>query len=953
MNFSKFSFVILLLCCTAGLFSQTGIIRGTVIEEATGESFPFANVVITGTTTGTTTDFDGVFELRPAVGTYDIEISFISFETIKITGVEVIEGEVTLLEGIRMKEQSELLAEIVVTATQVRNTEAAVLTIQRKSPNLLNGISSQTFRKIGDSDAASAVKRVTGVSVEGGKYIYVRGLGDRYSKTMLNSVDIPGLDPDRNSLQIDIFPTNLIGNMFVLKSAVADMPADFTGGVVNIETKDFPERRVLDLSASIGYNPDMHFNDNYLTYRGGDTDQFGFDDGTRDLPLRATTNPIPSPVSGDSDGDVFAFLHDFDPNLGAVRQRSFLDYSFGFSFADQLKLSEAKKQTLGFVVSASYKNSTNFFDDIFYGDYQVDRNGTELTPAIEQSGAEGSNNVLLAGLAGVAYKTENSKFKLMAMHLQNGETGAGQFDVFDNSDAVGRSGFLAFANNLEYSQRSVTNVLLNGKHYFGESGSWIVDWRVSPTVSSIVDPDIRKASFTVDNRPIFSAGAGGNPSRLWRFLDETNLVGRLDITKDTRLFNRDAKIKFGASQVYKERDYSILEFMLQFFGAQPIWDSTDPNQVLTNNNLFPNGTLYYSSGNSDPNSNEYNSTVSNTAGYASLEFAPTENLKAVLGLRGEKYVQRHTGRDVLGLNVLDDAEVLNSLDLFPSANFIYALNEQQNLRVSYSRTIARPSFKELSFAQILDPISGRTFNGGLFPIGDWDGNLVETLINNFDIRWELFGSSAQSVTLSSFYKQFSDPIELVRNQTAPGSLDYQPRNVGDGRVIGLELEFGKKLDFASSDNSIVEFNGNVTWVDSRIEMTQQEFAARENFAKTGEEVTRFRDMAGQAPYIINAGFSYRNLLSGFDAGFYYNVKGPTLIVVGGGLFPDVFSDPFHSLNFNINKSIGDRFSFNFKVSNILGSVRSESFQSFGAEDQLFTSFNPGRSFGLGVKYSVF
>ncbi len=951
MSFSKFSFCLIFLLGTLGVVAQTGTIRGKIIEDATGEPFPFANVLIVGTTTGTTSDFDGAFELQVETGTYQLEISFISFETITITDIEVEAGQVTLFDNIRIKEQSEMLAEIVVTAAQVRNTEAALLTIQKKSPNLLNGISAQTFRKIGDGDAAEAVKRVTGVSVEGGKYVYVRGLGDRYTKTMLNNVDIPGLDPDRNSLQIDIFPTNLIDNMFVLKSSVADMPADFTGGVVNIETKDFPEERVLDISASIDFNPDMHFNDNYLTYRGSDTDQFGFDDGTRDLPDRARVNPIPSPISGDSDGEVFAFLNEFNPVLGASRKTSVLDYSFGFSFADQVKAGGENR--LGYILSATYKNSTSFLNDLVYGDYQIFRDRQELVFADLLEGSKGSNNVLLGGLAGLAFKTKRSKFKFTALHLQNGEKSAGQFNVDNNSDAIGQSGYLAFANNLEYSERALTNLLLNGKHFFGENNSWTIDWRISPTRSKLDDPDIRSTSFTIDNFPIFAAGAGGNPTRLWRYLDETNIVGRLDISKNLQISGRDAKLKFGASQVTKERDYEIREYTLQFFGAQPRWTDTDPNVVLTSNNLYPNGNLYYSSGNSDPNSNEYNSTVSNTAGYVSLEFSPTQNLKAVLGVRGENFVQKHTGRDILQRFVLDDEEVLNSFDLFPTTNFIYSLNEQQNVRASYSRTIARPSFKELSFAQILDPISGRTFNGGLFPYTNWDGNLHETLINNFDLRWELYGSSAQMISVSAFYKTFDDPIELVRIQAAPTAIEYQPRNVGDGSVIGAEIEFRKKLDMISEGLTDFELSGNVTWVSSSIEMTESEFMARENFAKTGEVVDRNRDMAGQAPIIINAGLAYRAPQGGFDAGLFYNVKGSTLIVVGGGLFPDVYSDPFHSLNFNLNKDIGNQLALNFKISNILNSTRSETFRAFEAQNQIYTRFNPGVSFGLGIKYSIF
>jgi TonB-dependent receptor len=938
-------------------YSQSGTIRGQVIDNASGESLIGATVVIAGTTNGTSTDFDGKFEIGASPGAYDLKVSFVSFEDIIITGVLVKAGEVTLLEGIRLKESVAQLEAVLVTAHMIRNSEAALLTVKRKSANLLDGISAANFRKIGDSDAADAARRVTGVSVEDGKYVYVRGLGDRYSKTTLNNVDIPGLDPDRNSLQMDIFPTSLIDNMLVMKSSVAEMPADFTGGVVNIETKDFPDEKIVDISFSVGYNPAMHFNNDYLTYDGGGKDLLGHDDGTRALPEEARNSTIPSPVSGDSDDKVYTFLRKFNPVLGARKRTSFMDYSLGFSFANQIALRGDKK--LGFIVTATYKNSTKFYDDVVYGEYQriIDPSVYELRYATIQNGSIGENNVLLGGLGGLALKTKRTKLMLTAMHLQNGESKAGQFFIDNDGAAVGQSGYFASSDNLEYTQRGLTNLLLNGEHY-NEDGSWKVDWRISPTLSNISDPDIRKTAFTIDNvDTAFVAGAGGYPSRIWRNLDELNLVGKIDATKEYSFLRKPAKLKFGVSHVYKERDYEILSYNLQFFGMQPDFDA-DPNNVLRDENLYPNGTVYYSSGNNTPNPNEYNSTVENTGVYISNEFALFSRLKTVLGLRAEKYVQRHTGRDVeyasFGTgNNLDDDIVLDALDLFPSANIIYALNDQQNLRLSYSRTIARPSFKELSFAQILDPITNRIFNGGLFRYSDWDGKLTETRIDNFDIRWELFMEGGQLISLSGFYKTFDRPIELVRIPEQQTSTEYQPRNVGDGQLFGAEIEVRKSLDFISPSLDNFTIAGNFTFVQSEIDMTDREYNSRKAYEKEGQSIERTRQMAGQAPYIINGGFTYENSDLGFDAGLFYNVKGPTLAIVGAGLFPDVFAQPFHSLNFNLNKSFGQdgKLAMHFNVSNILSDVREEVYVGFGARDQYFTKFNPKTSITAGLKYS--
>ena len=954
--------VILLMTLPTFLLAQQGTVRGTIIEDETGEPLAFVNVTVAELpTVGTTTDFDGKFELNLDPGNYTLNCSFISFQEISITDVNVVEGEVNLFDNIRMMPETETLEEVVITATQVKNTEAAILTIQRKSPNLLNGISSQTFRKIGDSNAAGAVKRVTGVSVEGGKYVYVRGLGDRYTKTMLNNMDIPGLDPDRNSLQIDIFPTNLIDNILVMKSSLAEMPADFTGGVVNIITKDFPDEKVFDISFGMEYNPGMHLNDNFLTYQGGETDWLGFDDGTRDLPsvARQDISTTPAPPFAD-DNQVFDFLSRFDRNLEAVRERSFMDYSFGLSLADKIDIG-SRDNSLGYILSATYKSTTSFLDDLEYGEFQnrADENDYTLEYATRQNGEIGTNNVLLGGLAGLAYKTKNSKYRLTAMHLQNGESKAAQLNIDNSETAVGQSGYFGFSNNLEWSERGLTNLLLNGQHFNNEKG-WELDWRLSPTLSSIDEPDIRKTAFSVGRgNPQFNAGEAGNPSRIWRNLQEINLAGRIDFKKDLTINDADAKFKVGLSQVTKDREYEILTYNVQFFGRQPEWGANGTaNDVWQLDNLYPQGSLYLASGNTSPNSNEYESTSSNSAAYVSLEFEPIKDLKAVVGLRGEKFVQKHTGRDQRfatsgeGNNLVDE-EVLNSFDLFPSLNLVRSVTKEQNIRLSYSRTIARPSFKELSFAQILDPITDRIFNGSLFPFeGEWDGNLTETRINNFDLRWELFGSSAQNVSVSGFYKAFNDPIELVRIPAAQTSNEFQPRNVGDGRVIGVELEFSKKLNFIGQSMDKLRFSGNLTFAHSQIDMTDTEFNSRVGFEKNGEEISRTRQMAGQAPVIINAGFAYADPDRGIDFGLFYNVKGRTLTVVGGGLFPDVYSVPFHSLNFNLNKNFGP-FSVNLGVNNILDDRREEVFSAFNSGDEAFSRFSPGRSIGLGINYSFF
>ena len=960
----KIFFFILLLLSSLTAVSQNGRITGTVVDDKTGETLVGVSVVVPNTVTGTSTDLDGRFTLSVAPGAYQLQVSYISYETLMVDNIRVGTGETVPLGNMRLKESTLKLEEVVVAAEIIRTTEASLNTIRKQSAVMLDGISSSRMRLTGDNTAAEAVKRVTGISVEDGKYIYVRGLGDRYSKTTLNGVDIPGLDPDRNSLQLDILPSGLIDNMLVSKNFTADMPADFTGGAMNVETKDFPEEKIMSLSVSTSYNPDMHFNSGYLGYSGGRTDFLGFDDGTRALPAGAGSARIPTPISGHTQQEVADFIKSFNPELGASRKTSPMDLSLGFTMGNQFNLSDKNSRSpkLGYIFSLTWKSDYKFYDDVFYGEYQryIDPDKTGLRYATRQTGEMGERNVLAGVLGGLALKTKYSRFRLTGMRLQNGESRAGKFRTDNNGEAVGQSGYRATSDNLEYNQRSLTNFLFSGTHVIKNSG-WEMDWRISPTLSTSDDPDIRKTAFTeTESGSSFMAGAGGNPTRIWRSLSEWNAVSKLDVARSYSFRGTEAKLRLGVSHTYKQRDYEILFFDVQFFGGQS-WPNPDPATVLNPENLWPNrpNSIYYQSGNPNPNPNAYESNVHNTGVYVSNELDLFPGVKTILGVRMENFVQRHTGRDqryaagdTQGGRNFSNRKVLESVDFFPSFHLIYSPNVNQKLRLSWSETIARPSFKELSFAQILDPISNRIFNGSLFTYPGWDGKLSETRMVNLDLRWELFQERGQMVSVSAFYKTFDKPIELVRIPEQQTSTEYQPRNVGDGRLLGVELELRKDLGFIAPQWKNLNVSGNVTVVKSAIDMTELEYNSRKTYEKPGETISATRQMAGQSPYVINGGLGYNHPGSGLEAGLFYNVKGPTLAIVGAGLFPDIYAEPFQSLNFSLTRMIGParKTTLVFRVSNILDSVQESRYHSYGARAETYSSIRPGRSFSFGMTY---
>ncbi len=917
---------------------QQGEVTGILKDADFQDPVPFANILIKGTTKGTTSDFDGKYTLSLEAGTYTISYSYLGYKTVEITDVVIKPSEVTTV-NVTMETLAEGLDEVVIAVSVKKNTETAVLGIQKKAVNLLDGLSAEAFKKSGAGDVANAIKSVPGVSVQGGKYVYVRGLGDRYTKSILNGIDIPGLDPDRNTIQLDIFPTNIIDNVLVLKSASADLPADFTGGIVNIVTKDYPTKKEYSLSLSGSYNPEMHFNSNYLDYKGGGTDFLGFDDGTRDVPINRKQD---IPQTFDYDPRLTAITKQFSPTLSALRSTSFMDYSIGFTAGNQYNVGQGENR-LGFLGSFSYKNSTTFYENAENNFYRRNPDPAifELLTNRTQKGDIGSNDVLLSGLIGTSFKTQKSKYKLNLLHLQNGESTAGLFN-----QTLNFTDFVDFKkDNLEYTQRSITNGLLTGTHTNSDA-SWSTEWSLSPTYSQIRDKDIRTTAFRIDDG-IYSFQQNNQPKRIWRNLEEFDAVGKLDVTRKYLLAKKEAKLLFGAYSSFKNRDFNILNFEIQSNKNTTVFGGIADN-ILAEENLW---TVANDSGTFiDPDisiaepANTYNAKQRNIAAYASNEFKIGGRLRTIVGLRWESFQTQYTGEDNKDVNdpqkvIYDNQKILDKLDFFPTANLIYELTDKMNLRGSYARTTARPSFKEASIAKIFDPLSSVTFIGNI--------DIQPTYINNFDIRMEWFGESAEMLALSGFYKAFKDPIELTYFEN---SFDnFTPRNLGNADVLGVEFELRKNLGFIANAFNNFSLNLNTSIIKSTQVYSDTERTLRQLGLRDGETLGNDRTLQGQSPFLINASINYSQVEKGLQMGLFYNVQGKTLEVVGTGFAPDVYTMPFNNLYLNLTKSFGQNQnqSINLKVSNLLNDDVESQYESFGAQNRLFYKRHPGQAFSVG------
>ncbi len=944
------------------LSAQMGTVRGTVLDDITGETLIGVNVLVAGTYTGASTDLDGKFSIQLAPGTYKLECSYISYAKLVVSEVTIKANDVTLLNNLRLKQDAIQAAEVVITATRSRNNETAMATMQKKSANVMDGISSQTFKKVGDADAGAAIKRVTGVSVEGGKYVYVRGLGDRYTKTTLNGMEIPGLDPDRNSIQLDIFPTNLIDNLSVFKTFTADLSADFSGGSVDIVTKDFPDQKKSSISASLGYNPAMNLNSNFLSYESSGADYVALGANSRAIPIDRNIDLAGMQYINPSRLENLS--RQFDPIMATSRKTSLLNTSLGYNTGNQIN---KENYTLGYNIAANYSVSYKYYDDFIISEYatDADRDKTQLRLVKKDEGEVGQEEVFWSGFLSGSIKKKNSSLSLALMHFQNGLKQASLLDAIETGYPSNQPLELQ-KHVLYYNQRSISNALFTAKHYIRDKNIEIT-LKSSPTLALNKEPDFRQTVFAIDQGNVnISGGNGGLANRIYRDLQEISIGNRLDVKKTLKIWSgEDAVIKVGGAYTYKNRNFDVISYRLEEEGGKRNYTNLDPNEILSDGNVFNAQTRkgVRVEGVEQAN-NVYTSRSNNIAAYASGEIPLSNIFKVIGGLRIEQFSIFYTGQKQVITNpttdIFNDDKVLDELNFLPTAGIIYTVAEDMNIRLNYSKTVARPSFKEKSGAEIIDALTGRSFFGNL--------DVKQTNITNYDVRWEKFFKGGELVSVSAFYKNFINPIEIVAyDQTAPSSVT--PRNSAEANLYGIELDARKNLDFIHSDLSNFTVGANFTYVQSRLDRKKifapgpdgligteddlSEYDERVLNKRNGETIDQYRTLQGQSPYVVNAFIAYKNDSLGVEINMSYNVQGKRLAVVGIARNPNVYEQSFNSLNLKATKTFGkeDRVNMSLTAANILNDKREKFYEAYQADSQIFSSFSPQRLFTVGFGYS--
>ncbi len=915
-------------------YSQSGV-SGLVMDGDYNEPLAFSNVLIKGTTKGTSTDFDGKFQIELEPGLYTVVFSYVGYDTIEISDITVTNGKFEFIE-VTMNASANSLDQVVITTTAKRNSATSVLNIQKKSVNLVDGLSLQSIKKSGDSDVAGAIRRVPGVSVQNGKYVFVRGLGDRYSKTLLNGSELPGLDPDRNTLPMDIFPTNLIENILVKKSASAELGADFTGGTIDINMKDFSFSPDYSINFSGGYNPDMHFNSDFIADKRSSSDWLGKDDGYRSIPTKEDI--LINPLGFRPESALLPeYTNLFDKQMSSINETSGMNLSFGASASNGYELKNGDK--IGFVTALGYKSEIEFYDD--YVNQTIFRTSDTYEKNSLQTSQVGRKNKFLSILAGFTYKNQNSKISLNYIELRNGESTAQNFKYGEYIENIQNT----VGNNITYTERKLTVTPFSFKHQ-SNNGNFNFNFDLTPSVSKLYDKDFKKTAFLTNVQGgeinYVIRNTSGFPTRLWRDLDENALVTKLgtSIKIDNDLFT--GKLKLGASNIGKKRDFNTYTFLFQAKNVSP-FDEPNPDYILLDENIWTpeNNSGFYVRSNHERTA-RYNSKSETNAAYLSSEMKFSDFFKATLGLRLETYKLFYTGEDFDG-NVYDNSKFIDVSDIYPNANLIFSLNENTNIRTAFSKTTARPTFKEASTAYLQNQIDNTIFVG--------NPDLKPSYIDNLDFRFERYGEGNKMIALSLFYKNFQDPIEITYvSSNSPN--DFKAVNNNKAEVFGIEFE--ARQNIFETERNVLSFNTNLTYIKAKQYLSDLEYDYRKSIAEVLgiDEVKRYRDLQGQSPYMINAGLIFAKPEQRFETGVFFNVQGETLEIVGtGGQIPDVYTQPFENLDLTISKVFGDsKFEkkLTFRAQNLLDATRESLYQQDGMQDFVFRSFKPGTRFTLGL-----
>ena len=953
---------VMVFVCIAGTAADvhaqqpTGRISGSIVDANTGDPLIGATVMVEGLGLGAMADLEGTYLIRNVpVGQHTVMVSMIGYAQQRVTEVQVTSGQVTKIN--LAVEEELLVADVVeVTARAVENTEAALLKQRQNALSISDAISAEDISRGAQGDVAAAMTRVTGASVVDGKYVYIRGLGERYSTAQLNGTTLPNTDPNSKSVQMDIFATNLLDNITTEKTFTPDKPGNFTGGSVNVKTKSLPEAFTMSFSTSTKFNTQSSFKD-MLSYDGGEYDFLGVDDGTRDIPvsLQDPNVEIPSITSALRDTEAAQLLDLYsksftDKTMTPTTKVGGLGQSYSFSIGNQTTVFD---RPFGMLGSVSFSRNISAYDNGTSGIWKrVSRESEDLNQERFATDSSGSEEMLWGGLVNATYRPSiTNEIGANLLYNRSGEK-MSRYQAGAWPSSLPGDNVRYETRVLSFIEREMRSLQFRGKHVIPSVSNMEIEWTGAFIQSNQDEPDLRY--FTNEYQTVDTAGVSASnvesytialsnyaaPTRYFRNLEESNRDFKMDITLPfSQWSGLTAHLKFGSAYLdkehtFRERRFSFRQDNLQYRNDPVVFFSSERTGILPDQfQDSPGFTRFgnFVSEDSDQKSN-YDGDQRIQAGYVMLDLPLSRRLKVVGGARYES-----TLLDVASHDASLSPGKLDEKDWLPSVNAVYQVMDNMNVRSVFSRTLARPSFRELA------PFASFLFVGDYIFVGN--SELKRTLIENYDFRWEWFNRPGEIYALSYFYKQFENPIERVI-VTTNGEIQFQ--NVDQASVTGVEMEFRKKLDQVHPSLSKFQIGGNLSLVKSQVDIAPSELAI---LRALDPDAANTRKLQGQSPYVVNIDAMYDNPDTGTLVSLHYNVFGERLSEVSTGGTPNAFEQPAGMLDITGSQRLGERVTLKFSAKNLLDPDIKKA-HSFNDTEFIRSLYKRGRTFSMGFSYGI-
>lgn len=880
-------FIIIFLFTNLFLAAQqlTGRVSNTKNESLVGVS-----VKIKGTTKGTTTDGDGRYMLYFESGKkYALEISAIGYETKIISEVEVTTdgfNELNIILDVQAKVEKDVIV-TAKTSTARRESVNSMIAFQRNANTLASVVAAETIRRSPDRNTGEVLKRTPGASLQEGKFIIVRGLADRYNQAMVNGILLTSTEPDRKTFSFDLIPASMIDNIVINKAFVPEYPGEWAGGLIQVNTKDIPTRRFLQIQVGTGINSQT-VGSTFYSDEHSRTDWLGFDNGLRALPSNYSRKSAFDTLSPNAKTAIGKQLRNaWSPQTVSITPNLAIQLSGGFN-------KKIAGKSVGGMFSFNYNRglrllqllnrSNSLAGSMFSVNY--DYNDTRYVQDFT-GGLFGGLSIQLNSRNRISWKA------LLSSNAPSTVTRRDGID-FNREEQL-------MATEMQFKQNTFFTTQLSGDHSLSSLIKF--KWYGAFNILDGYIPDQRRIAYTRalgTQQPfrllLSNTLSQQSGSRIYQALSDYIYTAGGDLSAGFNWAGQKQTIKFGYMLQVKDRLYDAQLFANYLPLDNPALRILPAEQVFASSNFGTGSNNMIAFDAIKGKIFRYMANTILNAGFIQLDNQFGKNVRLVWGVRAEHFDQ------LVGSVKTWDPRHSHStvLDILPGMNLTLKLGATNNLRFSASQTVIRPELRELSFLNIYDFELNASVQG--------NPQLRRTKISNFDIRYEKYPRAGEVFTVALFYKFFQDPIEQLFNEGSGGASTFSFQNPARATAYGIEIEFRKKLIFSEALKNFT-FQANASYIKSQVKDASFQID---------------RPLQGQSPYLMNFGLMYDHEPTGFSATVLFNQIGERIYLVGdltsGAGSPNIWEAPRPLFDLQCSKKIMEkRAEIRFSISDLLNS----------------------------------